>query len=126
MCSGGGHHIYSHLPSEDDEVAVSRRDLFRQSAMVGGAAVLLVHAQASAQERPAPPALSAGTQGPQPVGGVVFWGNGTGNVDPATVLAERQGPGKTTGTKFRALVRYNKTIVTETLTMLPLHPLQVV
>lgn len=126
MCSFGGHHIYSHHPSEDDEVAVSRRDLFRQSAMATGAAVLLAQTQASAQQRPAPPPLPAGTQGPQPVGGVVFWGNGTGNVDPATILAERQGPGKTTGIKFRALVRYNKTIATETLTMLPLHPLQVV
>jgi hypothetical protein len=57
MCSGGGHHIYSHLPSEDDEVAVSRRDLFRQSAMAGGAAVLLAQAQAGAQQRPAPTAL---------------------------------------------------------------------
>ena len=126
MCSCDGHHIYSHLSSEDDEVAVSRRDLFSQSVMAGGAAVLLAQTQANAQERPAPPALAAGTQGPQPVGGVVFWGNGTGNVDPATVLAERQGPGKTTGMKFRALVRYHKTIASETLTMLPLHPLQVV
>jgi hypothetical protein len=126
MCSCAGHHIYSHLPSEDDEVAVSRRDLFRQSAMAGGAAVVLAQTQASAQERPAPSALAAGTQGPQPVGGVVFWGNGTGNVDSAIVLAERQGPGKTTGMKFRALVRYHKTIASETLTMLSLHPLQVV
>jgi S-(hydroxymethyl)glutathione dehydrogenase/alcohol dehydrogenase len=126
MCSCDGHPIYSHLASEDNEVAVSRRDLFKHSAVAGGAAVLLAQAQASAQQLLAPPALPAGTQGPRPVGGVVFWGNGTGNVDAATVLAERQGAGKTTGMKFRALVRYNKTIATETLTMLPLHPLQVV
>ncbi len=124
MFSCGGH-IYSHV-SPDDEAPVSRRDLFRRSTMAGSAAVLLAQARTSAQQRPAAPALPVGTQGPQPVGGVVFWGNGASSVDPASVLAERQGPGKTTGMKFHALVRYNKTIATETLTMLPLHPLQVV
>jgi len=124
MCSCDGHPLYSHLDTENGQGSVSRRDLFRKSAMAGGAALLAQGA--SGQQPSAPPAIPAGTQGPRPVGGVVFWGNGTGNVDPATVLAERQGPGKTTGMKFRALVRYNKTIATETLTMLPLHPLQVV
>jgi S-(hydroxymethyl)glutathione dehydrogenase/alcohol dehydrogenase len=126
MCSCGGHHFYSHIPSPDDGAAVSRRDLFRHSTIAGATGVLLAQVQANAQQRPAAPALPVGTQGPAPMGGVVFWGNGIGNVDPATVLAERQGPGKTTGMKFRALVRYDKTVATETLTMLPLHPLQVV
>jgi len=47
-------------------------------------------------------------------------------VDPKALLAERQGPTKTSGTKFKALVRYANTISTETLTLLPLHPLHVV
>jgi len=42
------------------------------------------------------------------------------------LLALRQGPGKTTGMKFKALVRYENTWSTETLTLLPIHPLHVV
>lgn len=97
--------------------------------MGAGAAGLLAQIPANAQQAPAnaPPAPAPGAGfGARPQGGVVFWGNGTGNPDPASVLAERQGPGKTTGLKFRALVRYDRTLSTETLTLLPIHPLHVV
>jgi S-(hydroxymethyl)glutathione dehydrogenase/alcohol dehydrogenase len=58
--------------------------------------------------------------------GVIYWGNGIGNVDPDSLLAERQGPTKTTGLKFKGLVRYANTLQMETMTMLPIHPLHVV
>lgn len=48
MCSCGGHYIYSYVPSEDNAVAVSRRDLFELSAVAVGAAVLLAQSQSSA------------------------------------------------------------------------------
>jgi len=118
--------------NEDAQSAVSRRDLFRQgaaSAMGAGVAVLLAQATADAQ---VPAGAAQGGIAPPAVppmrvqDGVVFWGNSPGNIDPKSILAERQGPGKTTGLKFRALVRYSNTLTTETLTLLPLHPLQVV
>jgi len=87
--------------------------------IAGGAAALFAQAPAGAQAPAAPgPATNAG--------GVIFWGNNPGNVDPASILAERQGPTKTTGMKFKALVRYGNSLTTETLTLLPIHPLHVV
>ena len=59
-------------------------------------------------------------------GGPIFWGNSGAGIDPASILAERQGPTKTTGLRFQALVRYGTNLSTETLTLLPLHPLHVV
>jgi len=44
----------------------------------------------------------------------------------AAAEAERQGPGKTTGVKGRALVRYANQLSMETLTLLPIHPQHVV
>jgi S-(hydroxymethyl)glutathione dehydrogenase/alcohol dehydrogenase len=129
MCSCGE----NHFDSDVEPLKVSRRDLFRQGAtgvIGGGAAVLLSQAQLDAQQSQAgmPPAQAPAAVQPliRQQGGVVFWGNGPGNADPASILAERQGPGKTTGLKFRALVRYANTLSTETLTLLPIHPLQVV
>ena len=54
---------------------------------------------------------------------MIFVGANAGNIDPASILAERQGPTKTTGMQFKALVRYENALTTETLTLLPLHPL---
>ncbi len=44
----------------------------------------------------------------------------------AAAEAERQAPGRTTGLRTRALVRYANRLETETLTLLPLHPQHVV
>lgn len=113
-----GRHIYA----GGEQLTVSRRELLRGGAaavIAGGAAAFLAQTPAAAQTPP--PALGATN-----AGGVVFWGNNTGGVDPASILAERQGPGRTTGTKFKALVRHANALTTETLTLLPLHPLHVV
>ena len=115
-----GQHIYA----GGEQLTVSRRDLLRggvAAAIAGGAAALFAQTPAAAQTPPPPPGLGATN-----LGGVVFWGNNTGGVDPASILAERQGPSRTTGTKFKALVRHANTLTTETLTLLPLHPLHVV
>ena len=64
--------------------------------------------------------------GPYMLRGVVYWGRDIADPDPESILAERQGPGKTTGLKFKGLVRYANALQIETLTLLPLHPLQVV
>jgi S-(hydroxymethyl)glutathione dehydrogenase / alcohol dehydrogenase len=137
MCSCGddhdvvlsGRHIYA---GGGEELTVTRRDVLRGSiaavAATGAAALLgqSVAAQAPAggqagASAPAPPAATSARGGP------IFWGNNNaGNIDPASILNERQGPTKTTGLKFKALVRYGTTLSTETLTLLPLHPLHVV
>ena len=93
MCTCGTNH---------DQPTVSRRDLFKHSVIGASTAGLLAQASANAQQ-PAPnPAQGFGGN---VRGGVVFWNQGVGAPDPASILAERQGPGKTTGMKFRALVR---------------------
>ena len=57
----------------------------------------------------------------------IFWGQGTGSdALAAQVEAERQATSRTAGMKFRALVRYGTSLATETLTLKPIHPLQVV
>jgi S-(hydroxymethyl)glutathione dehydrogenase/alcohol dehydrogenase len=120
------YHRHSHTPT------VSRRGLLRTGAAVvaGGAVAALgqpplfaqvpAGVQAGAPQAPPAPGLATNSRG------VIFWGQNTGNVDPASVLAERQGPTKTSGMKFRALVRHGTTLTTETLTLLPIHPLHVV
>jgi S-(hydroxymethyl)glutathione dehydrogenase/alcohol dehydrogenase len=120
-----------HVYQQHDPLTVSRRDLLRTGAAAlaaSGAAALLPQAAVAAQGRgegaaPAPvaaPALGVAQKG------VVFWGNNAAGIDPDSILAERQGPTKTTGMKFTALVRYGTTLQNETLTLLPLHPLHVV
>ena len=132
MCSCGDDHDYlisgQHIYAGGEQLTVSRRDLLRGGAaavVAGGAAALFSQvpaaAQAPAVQAPLPPGFGAAVNG-----GVIFWGNNPGNIDPKALLAERQGPTKTSGMKFKALVRYASTISTETLTMLPLHPLHVV
>ena len=87
-----------------DQPTLSRREMLRQgaAAVVGGGASVLI----------GPPPLLA--QGPQNAAAT------------AAAEAERQAPGKTTGLKTRALVRYADKLETETLTLLPLHPQHVV
>ena len=126
MCSSGDDHDYvvsgQHIYAGGEQLMVSRRDLLRGGAaavIAGGAAALFAQAPAGAQAPAAPgPATNAG--------GVIFWGNNPGGVNPTSILAERQGPTKTSGMKFKALVRYANALTTETLTLLPIHPLHVV
>src|SRR5690349_13613053 len=116
-----GRHLYA---GGSDELTVTRRDILKggvATAVAAGAAALFGQ-QASAQVPAGGPAPAVDARG-----GPIFWGNNNaGNVDPGSILAERQGPTKTTGLKFKALVRYGSTLSTETLTLLPLHPLHVV
>ena len=128
MCSCGDDHddVVSgqHIYAGGEQLTVSRRDLLR-----GGAAAVVAAAGGARLFAQAPGAAQApaGLGAPATPGGVIFWGNNNpGNVDPASILAERQGPTKTTGMKFKALVRHENTLTTETLTLLPLHPLHVV
>jgi S-(hydroxymethyl)glutathione dehydrogenase/alcohol dehydrogenase len=57
---------------------------------------------------------------------VIYWGRGDGAIDPQSVLDERQGPSRSTGMKFKALVRHGTALTTEDLTLLPIHPRHVV
>jgi S-(hydroxymethyl)glutathione dehydrogenase/alcohol dehydrogenase len=124
MCSCGddheyvlsGRHIYA---GGGDELAVTRREVLKSgvAAVAAAGAAALLGQPAAAQA----PVAAASARG-----GLIFWGNSSAGVDPAAILAERQGPTKTTGLKFKALVRYGSSLTTETLTLLPLHPLHVV
>lgn len=137
MCSCGDDHEYSlsgrHIYSGGgDALTVTRRDVLKgavTAAAAGGAVALF--GQTVAAQAPAGTQAAAGAQAPPAAvsarGGPIFWGNNNaGNIDPASILAERQGPTRTTGLKFKALVRYGTSLSTETLTLLPLHPLHVV
>ena len=123
-----GRHIYA---GGSEGLTVTRRDVLKSGvAAVAATGAAALFAQPAAAQAPAG-AQAAGAQGPGAAGnargGPIFWGNNNvGNIDPASILAERQGPTKTTGLKFNALVRYGTTLSTETLTLLPLHPLHVV
>src|SRR5262245_49240641 len=99
-CLVNGRHIYS---GGSDELIVTRRDVLKggvTAALATGAAALFgqpLAAQAPAGGQPAgaaqPPGVGASARG-----GPIFWGGGNvGNIDPASILAERQGPTKTTG-----------------------------
>jgi len=137
MCSCGdgddhvlsGRHIYA---GGSDELTITRRDVLKGGVVAAAATgVAALFGQPAAAQAPAGVQAAAGAQAPGGVpsarGGPIFWGNNNaGNIDPASILAERQGPTKTTGLKFKALVRYGNTLSTETLTLLPLHPLHVV
>jgi S-(hydroxymethyl)glutathione dehydrogenase / alcohol dehydrogenase len=119
-----GRHIYA---GGDEQLTITRRDVLKGGVVAAAATALFgqsasAQAPAGAQSAAAPPPAVA----PNARGGVIFWGNTSGNIDPASILAERQGPTKTTGLKFKALVRYGSSLSTETLTLLPLHPLHVV
>jgi S-(hydroxymethyl)glutathione dehydrogenase / alcohol dehydrogenase len=136
MCSCGddhdyvlsGRHVYA---GGGDELTITRREVLKRgvaAAAATGAAALI--GQSAAAQAPAG-TQTAAAQAPGAAvsarGGLIFWGNNNaGNIDPASILAERQGPTKTTGLKFKALVRYGSSLSTETLTLLPLHPVHVV
>ncbi|MBI4266416.1 MAG: alcohol dehydrogenase catalytic domain-containing protein [Acidobacteria bacterium] len=94
--------------------SLSRRDLLKTgAAAVAGAGAALFAQTAAAQTRQGPIAL--------------FWGQNAGSAElAAQVEAERQTTSRTAGMKFRALVRYENSLTTETLTLKPVHPLQVV
>jgi S-(hydroxymethyl)glutathione dehydrogenase/alcohol dehydrogenase len=82
---------------------VSRRDMLRHAAagVVGGGAAALL-------------------------GGVPLLAQAPNSAIVAAAEAERQAPGKTAGTRFRALVRHQNSLTMETLTLRPIHPQQVV
>lgn len=119
-----------HIYDRPDHLTMSRRGLLKTgaAAIVAGGALMLAQAPAGAQTPAGAPPPAAAPAPPSNVqGGVIFWGNNNiGNIDPASILAQRQGPGKTTGMTFRALVRHGTTLTTETLTLLPILPQQVV
>ena len=124
-----GRHIYA---GGSEELTITRRDVLKGSiAAVAATGAAALFGQPVAAQTPAGTQAAAGAQAPGAIanarGGPIFWGNNNaGNIDPASILAERQGPTKTTGLKFTALVRYGSSLSTETLTLLPLHPLHVV
>jgi S-(hydroxymethyl)glutathione dehydrogenase/alcohol dehydrogenase len=120
-----GRHIYA---GGRDELAVTRREVLKggvAAVAAVGAAAMLGPTLAAQAPGGAPGAQAPGGAG-SARGGPIFWGNSGAGVDPAAILAERQGPTATTGLRFQALVRYGSTLSTETLTLLPLHPLHVV
>ncbi len=92
---------------------VSRRDLLKSGvATIGGAAAFMAQA-----------GVAQAQQGPV----AIFWGQNAGSdALAAAVERERQVTSRTAGTRFRALVRHGTSLTTETLTLKPIHPLQVV
>jgi S-(hydroxymethyl)glutathione dehydrogenase/alcohol dehydrogenase len=87
--------------SPESDSILSRRHLLKNAAaIVGGSAASLLGSPVLGQAPNAAAIAAAETQ--------------------------RQGAGKTTGLKFKALVRHGTSLTTETLTMRPLHPQQVV
>lgn len=122
---------HTHIYQRDHSLTFSRRDLLKggAAAVIAGGAVAMGGAQALAQ------GAAAGQGAPAPAAGglatnnrgVIFWGQGNiGGIDPQSILDERQGPTRTTGMRFEALVRHGTSLTTETLTLLPIHPLHVV
>lgn len=122
-----GRHIYA---GGGETLTVTRRDVLKGSvaavAATGAAALFGDALAAQAPQGAAAAAPQAPAGGANARGGPIFWGNSGVGVDPASILAERQGPTRTTGTRFQALVRYGNSLTMETLTLLPLHPLHVV
>jgi S-(hydroxymethyl)glutathione dehydrogenase / alcohol dehydrogenase len=124
-----GRHIYA---GGSEALTITRRDVLKGSvAAVAATGAAALFGQSVAAQTPAGTQGAPGAQAPGAIanarGGPIFWGNNNaGNIDPASILAERQGPTKTTGLKFKALIRYGSILSTETLTLLPLHPLHVV
>ncbi len=137
MCSCGddhdvvvsGRHLYA---DGEDALTVSRRDVLKHGVAAAAATAAILAGRSVAAQAPAAGQAAGGVpQGPPPGagnarGGPIFWGNSGAGIDPQSVLAERQGPTRTTGLQFKALVRFGTNLTTETLTLLPLHPLHVV
>ncbi|MEQ1760577.1 MAG: alcohol dehydrogenase catalytic domain-containing protein [Vicinamibacterales bacterium] len=137
MCSCGndhddvvsGRHIYA---GGSDSLTVSRREMLKHGVTAAAATAAILSGRAAAAQAPPAGQAVGAPQGGVPGaggnarGGPIFWGNTGAGIDPQSILAERQGPTRTTGLKFQALVRYGTNLTTETLTLLPLHPLHVV
>ncbi|MGE0593963.1 MAG: alcohol dehydrogenase catalytic domain-containing protein [Vicinamibacterales bacterium] len=124
-----GRHLYA---GGEESLTVSRRDVLKQGVAAAAATAAILAGRSVAAQAPAGgQAAGAAAQGPAPGvgnarGGPIFWGTSGAGIDPQSVLAERQGPTRTTGLQFKALVRFGTNLTTETLTLLPLHPLHVV
>jgi S-(hydroxymethyl)glutathione dehydrogenase/alcohol dehydrogenase len=113
---------------------LSRRNLLKTgaAAMVSGGASALLGQPALAQSESASATRQATNRAPGPqidnTNEVMFWGRGE-NTTPdmaAAIAAERQTSSRTAGMQFRAQVRYQNSLQMETLTLKPIHPLQVV
>ena len=114
---------------------LSRRGLLKSgaAALVAGGASALLGQQAMAQAAGTGSAersnsTLAGTPQASARSEVIFWGRGE-NTSPeaaAAIEAERQSTSRTAGMQFRAQVRYQNALTMETLTLKPIHPLQVV
>lgn len=121
-----------HLDQSHD-AGLSRRDMLKTGAtgiLGAGAAALFAQAPVGAQQLPAPAAAPVPVGGPPqaPPGAIaLFWGGQQYDAAlAAQVEAERQMTSRTAGTRFSALVRHHNTLTMETLTLKPLHPMQVV
>lgn len=102
---------------------LTRRDLLKTggTAIVGGAAGLMSMSQFSAAAQTVTPVLPS--RGPT----AIFWRENPGDEAAArAVEAQRQTKSRTAGMKFRALTRHRNSLTVETLTLKPIHPLQVV
>ncbi|MGA1741135.1 MAG: alcohol dehydrogenase catalytic domain-containing protein [Pseudohongiellaceae bacterium] len=130
MCTCGDH------PEQNRtfiNAGLSRRKLLKSSAaaIVSGGAASMLGQPALAQSGSGTVRRSA-TGAPAPrtdaANEVIFWGRGedTSPDIAAAIAAERQTTSRTAGMQFKAQVRYQNALTTETLTLKPIHPLQVV
>jgi S-(hydroxymethyl)glutathione dehydrogenase/alcohol dehydrogenase len=86
---------------DDGDFDPSRRRVLKNAAaIVGGGAAALIAREPAFAQAPAPAVAAA--------------------------EAQRQAPGRTAGMKFRALVRHGNSLSTESLTLRPIHPQQIV
>src|SRR5580765_4490103 len=128
MCDICGDGTHDH--QESVQHPLSRRQLLKTGAAVVGAGAVMGGTASAlfAQEPPAPAAGAA--QGPPPAAGAGLPPGLNANANARTLSAqretERQATSRTSGTRFQALVRHGNAITTETITLKPIHPLQVV
>ncbi len=131
MCICGDHPEH---PRTFINAGLSRRKLLKGSAaaiLSGGAAAMMAQPGLAQQGNTAAASnLYTPPAGPQVYNEheVIFWGRGenTSAQAAAQVAAERQSTSRTAGMQFRAQVSYQDTLSMETLTLKPIHPLQVV
>jgi len=132
MCICGDH---PDQPRQFINAGLSRRRLLK-----GGAAAILAGGASSLSAQSALAQQGANSSGQQssytpPAGAqtfqeheVIFWGRGEDVSEQAAaeIAAERQTSSRTAGMQFRAQVSYQDSLTMETLTLKPIHPLQVV
>jgi len=119
---------WTHDNQEDVHHTLSRRRLLQTgAAVVGAGAVFGETASALFAQAPAAPAAGV-AQGPPPTAGSGVPGglNANARALSAQRETERQATSRTAGARFQALVRHGNAITTETVTLKPIHPLQVV